>query len=120
MPGRLVLGVVPIADAEGIEHVEVVVDLAFALGLSNEGVQRDKKSCILIYENDDIVVGLAVDALVQRVSFAPPAGSIDLPFTTGLILDGDSAPDRHAEWRVIDVDALMRHVARELKVPMHA
>lgn len=117
-PAGLVLGVAPLADEEGIERIEVVVDLAAALQVPRDA-GRPSGACILIYSDDGLTVGLAVDSLIGRVRLVPPAATVDLPFISGIVLrpeDGAEVP-RYVEWRLVDVGALMQHLATLLRLP---
>lgn len=118
-PPSLVLGVAPLADEEGIERVEVVLDLATALGLAVSAT-RGASACVLLYRFGDLSAGLAVDALVRRVRTAPPAQGSGLPFTRGLMPpmgEPINADDAAEAWRVVDVPGLLRHVAATLQAP---
>ena len=117
-PAGIVLGVAPLADEEGIERVEVVVDLAAALQVSRDS-SRPNGACILIYSDGGLTAGLAVDSLLGRVRLAPPEATVDLPFIAGIVLR--PAPEGETphltEWRLVDVGALLHHLATLLRLP---
>jgi len=119
-PSNLVLGVAPLGDEDGIEHVEVVVDLAAVLDLPSLDTPRGVRACILTYDDGDLVVGLVVDALEGRVQLVPPTNVTSLPFTAGLVFPAQEHLGAQQEWRVIDVNALIRHIAALLRAPVAA
>lgn len=124
-PAPMVLGVAPLGDEEGIDRVELVVDLARALGIAG-AASRDRRSCILLYSDGDLAVGFVADALLRRVCpeepWLPVPPERALPFVRGLrslapASPAQEMPEAAHEWRLLDIEALIGHVLALLAVP---
>lgn len=117
----LILGAAPLDDHDGIEHLHVIVDLASALG-EPAGRYHSTSACILGYDNGHHRAGLAADALIRRVRLArgqaepalPPART-GIPFVAEV--RESIAADPHTAWQIIDLQGLMAHLVRILRVP---
>src|SRR5581483_10114218 len=111
-PSTLILGVAPLGDDEGIEHIETVIDLAAALGQLPSGSPRPASACILTYSNGDLTACFAADALLHRVRLSAPSSPGAIPFVRAQIPPADDRTDS-VPWQIIDVDHLIAHLITE-------